>query len=380
MKNILFIHQSAELYGSDKTLLILLTHINRTLYNPVVVLPCEGLLTEKLKEIKVEYVVAPVLKLYRDIFKPKNVCRFVKEAFICLNRLNKLEKKYHFDIVYSNTLAVLSGGLFAKLKGIKHIWHVHEIIVHPTSVANLYPKLLFRFSDVVVCNSKATLINLTDRLPDLAQKSVVVYNGVAHHPKAINNAVKSDYGFKEEDVVLTLLGRISKFKGHKWLLSTYQSHLMKYPNLKLLFVGSPVPGQEAYLDEITAYIRQHGFEDRVTFISFTQEVSAIWQVTDIAIMPSYEPEPFGLVAIEAMLAKKPVIGANHGGLMEIIVDQKTGYLIEPNNNEKLAAAICSLTEDKAKRILMGEKGYERVIQNFSIQKYTSELEAIFNRL
>ena len=97
-------------------------------------------------------------------------------------------------------------------------------------------------------------------------------------------------------------------------------------------------------------------------------------------MPSYEPEPFGLVAIESMLAHKPVIGANHGGLMEIIVDQETGYLIEPNHQQKLAKAILTLTENKNLREQYGDNGYQRVIENFSIQKYTSELEEIFDTI
>ena len=60
--------------------------------------------------------------------------------------------------------------------------------------------------------------------------------------------------------------------------------------------------------------------------SDTTYMASIWDSIDIAVVPSTEPEPFGLVALEAMLAKKPVIAAKHGGLTEIIDENKTGFI------------------------------------------------------
>ena len=79
MKNILFIHQSAELYGSDKTLLLLLKHLDKTKFYPVVILPNDGPLKIELEKIKIEVHVAPVLKLYRKMFSPKNLITFFSD-------------------------------------------------------------------------------------------------------------------------------------------------------------------------------------------------------------------------------------------------------------------------------------------------------------
>ena len=71
MISILFIHQSADLYGSDKTLLQLLTYIDRTKFNPVVVIPIDGPLKVELERLNIEVYITPVLKLYRNIITPK---------------------------------------------------------------------------------------------------------------------------------------------------------------------------------------------------------------------------------------------------------------------------------------------------------------------
>ena len=109
MTTILFIHQSAELYGSDKTLLLFLKHLDKTKFKAVVILPFDGPLKTEIEKINVKVVVAPVLKLYRKMFSPKNVFQFFKDIQIGFRVINQLHKQHHFQIIYSNTLAVLLG-------------------------------------------------------------------------------------------------------------------------------------------------------------------------------------------------------------------------------------------------------------------------------
>jgi glycosyltransferase involved in cell wall biosynthesis len=379
MKNILFIHQSAELYGSDKTLLLLLKHLDKTKFNSVVVLPFDGPLKTELEKENIQVVIAPVLKLYRKIFSPKNILKFlidIKEAFKVLDELNK---EYKFDLIYSNTLAVLLGMIYSRKRQIKHIWHVHEIIVHPKIIASTFPKLLNKYADLIICNSYSTMKNLTDRTKMLEYKSVVIYNGIE---STMHNEIESKekFGFASQDLILTLVGRISRLKGHKWLLSTFINELSKNLEVKLLFVGSPVENQEYYLEEIEEIILDNKLINRVKIIPFTKDLSKIWSITDIAIMPSTEAESFGLVALEAMLAKKPVIGSNHGGLTEIIVNNETGFLVEPNNENQLAEAISKLIENPELREQLGNSGYLRAKSEFSVEKYVSSIENLFDKI
>jgi len=376
--NILIIHQSAELYGSDKTLLVLLTKIDRQKFNPVVILPFNGPLKEKLENEGITVVIAPVLKLYRQMFSPKNMITLFKGYKEAIKTLDKLHAQYKFDLVYSNTLAVLLGMLYAKKRNLKHVWHVHEIIVHPKLIANTFAYLLNKYATVVVSNSYATQNNLTMRQKGLEAKCVVVHNGLDSEGDGMAVTGQRElFGFKEQDIIITLVGRISRFKGHKWLLTTYINHF-KGSNVKLLFAGSPVPGQEYYLEELEVLINEHQLNNSVVILPFTQNIKAVWAITDIAAAPSTEPEPFGLVALEAMLAKKPVIAANHGGLTEIVVNNVTGILVEPGSEQDLAAAVQQLVNNAAQRSGMGTKGYERACKVFSQEQYIQGMVNVLN--
>lgn len=380
MKNILFIHQSAELYGSDKTLLLLLKYLDKTKYSPVVVLPFDGPLKLEIEKENITVVIAPVLKLYRKMFTPKNLLKFFRDIRTSVSILDNLNKQYNFDLVYSNTLAVLLGMIYARKRKIKHIWHVHEIIVHPKVIASFFPKLLNKYSDVVICNSFATMKNLVDRKRELEKKTIVIYNGIESEKSKAIIFSREDFGYNDDDIIITLVGRISRLKGHKWLLNTYLKHFDQKANVKLLFVGSPVEGQEYYLTDIEQFIIENKLEKRVKIISFTKNLSQVWKITDIAIMPSSEAESFGLVAVEAMLAKKPVIGSNHGGLTEVIIDYETGFLVEPNNVAALSVALSKLIDNPVLRKSFGENGYQRAIKEFSVDQYVQSFETIFSEM
>ena len=379
MKNILFIHQSAELYGSDKTLLLLLSKIDRLKYNPVVILPEDGPLKTKLENYGIKVIIAPVLKLYRKIFTVKNIINFFKDFRKTIKIVDSLNKEYKFDIIYSNTLAVLLGAIYTKKRKIKHIWHVHEIIVHPKIIALIFPKLLKNYSDLIICNSKATLKNLTDKEPKLNNKSRVIYNGLDIPTIKEINISKEEFGFNKKDIIITLIGRISRLKGHNWLLNTFKSKFFN-SDIKLLFVGSPVIGQEFYLVEIEEFISTNNLSNKVKILPFTSNLNPIWSITDIAIMPSTEAESFGLVALEAMLFKKPVIASNLGGLREIVKNNETGFLVEPNNEIELEIAIEKLVNNSILRNSMGENGFERAKQKFDLSRYIDKFEKTFEEL
>ena len=115
-------------------------------------------------------------------------------------------------------------------------------------------------------------------------------------------------------------------------------------------------------------------------IPFQNEIHKIWQAIDIAVVPSTEPEPFGMVAIEAMLAHKPIVASNHGGLTEIIENNATGFLVTPNSVQDLVIALEKLIQNELLRKEMGEKGYLRVTTAFSVEQYVDSFEKFFEKI
>lgn len=386
MKSILFIHQSAELYGSDKTLLTLVSELAGNDYLPIVVLPNDGPLKIALENIGIKVLIFPVIKISRKMFTPFNLLALPFQAFRSLIALKKISKKHEIEIVYSNTLAVLVGFLFAKMFNKKHIWHIHEIIEQPKFVSKIFAKLISSKTNTqLIFNSFATQAFWRRISSETMGANEVVWNGIENpkmntEPSIIEQNRFQYWQANDHDIVIGLIGRINKWKGHKLLLEAFQKISDKFPNTRVAFVGSCPPGQDHFLHEIKEQISQMQLENRVIIRPFQNNIFDVWTSIDIAVVPSTEPEPFGLVAIEAMLAGKPVIAANHGGLAEIIEHNETGILFEPKSCLSLIVALEELIIDEAKRKQFGVSGQARSQKYFSSLAYTNNIESIINRL
>ena len=88
---------------------------------------------------------------------------------------------------------------------------------------------------------------------------------------------------------------------------------------------------------------------------------------DILVLPSIAFESFGVVILEAMQRKVPVICSDVGGMKEIVINNITGLVVENNSVIGLSKAINILLNDEQKRLLMGQNGYERLINRFTIE-------------
>lgn len=385
MKNILFIHQSAELYGSDKTLLLLLKNLDKNKFKPIVLLPFDGPLKEALENENIEVVIAPVLKLYRKLFTPKNIFGFFKDIKVAFKIVNELHKKYQFTLIYSNTLAVLFGIMFAWKNNIKHLWHVHEIIEKPSLFKKAFVGLLSLKSNThIVYNSHATKV-FWEVNKSIIHKGAVIWNGIETNiPESSTSELseirKKLFLIQPNEIVLALVGRISRWKGQMILLDAFNNLVQKNDNIKLVFVGAPPPNQEKFQEDLEDRISSFKLNDKVLIIPFQNEIHKIWQAIDIAVVPSTEPEPFGMVAIEAMLAHKPIVGSNHGGLTEIIENNATGFLVTPNSVQDLVIALEKLIQNEFLRKEMGEKGYLRVTTAFSVEQYVDSFEKFFEKI
>jgi len=382
-KTILYIHQSAELYGSDKTLFYLVKEVNEQPdFNVIVVLPNNGPLKELLETNNIEVIVLSVIKVSRSMFTLTNIILLPYHIITSIKALKKALKGRELDIVHSNTLAVLLGAFYAKRYKVKHVWHVHEIIKKPKIVSNIYPFLVDKYSDLVVYNSNASKEFLCGKRASLNKKSKNILNGFDREldvtPLSEIDKIRTTlFQVEKSDVVLGLVGRINKWKGQHLLLESFSKLKNEFPDLKLMFIGSAPPNQDYLVEELQNKIYEYSLEKDCKIIPFQKNIWSIWDSIDIAVVPSTEPEPFGLVAVEAMLAKKPVIAANHGGLVEIIVPNETGYLFEPNNPIELENSIKKLLLNQSDIDSFSKKGYKRAINEFSLQKHVENFIELY---
>ncbi len=384
MKKILFFHQSADMYGSDKVLLSLVGGLDQSRFRPIVLLPCIGPLSEALERAQVEYHVVPLVRAERSMFSLSGILRVPVDAWRSVRAINRIISADTIHLVHSNTLAVLSGMMWARLHGVPHVWHVHEMIEHPRLVRKLYGWLLRLFSDKIICNSIATQNVILLDQPCIEKKISVVWNGMdrAEMPQSHEVAAfRERLGLSSSDVLVTLMGRINRWKGQSLLVDAAEIVDKNMPDrAHYLIVGSPPQGQEHFLSSLLARIKTSSAYSRITVMPYTSEIWTVWDATDIAVVPSTEPEPFGMVALEAMAAKKPVIAANHGGVTEIVIHSQTGILFQPNNANELAKAVQDLIENPEMRMAMGIGSFLRYQECFSLNAYVAGIAKVYDDL
>lgn len=381
-KLILYVHQSADLYGSDRVLLALVSKLDKVKFTPIVLLPVDGPLRNQLDAAGIECHVIAITRLARATLSVRGLLGLPIDLIKSLRAISRVLAGRKVNLVHTNTLAVLSAPLWARWHRVPHVWHVHEIIVHPAFVRKAYGYLLSWFADLIICVSHATKDNLVHDRPDLAKKIEVVWNGLEHNSSVDSYAVRAyrkQLNVGDDEVLVALVGRINRLKGQSVLVAAAGLLWVQgVRNVRYLIVGSSPIGQEHYQAALQSTISQSPAKTSITFQGFTSDVWRVWEACNIAVIPSTEPESFGLVAVEAMAAAKPVIAANHGGPAEIIVNGETGYLVAPSNVEDLAESIKLLATDAPLRKKMGDAGQARYSKEFTLNRYVANITKIYN--
>lgn len=383
-RTLLFFHESAELYGSDRTLLQLAEGLDARRWRCVVALPREGPLAVALRAAGAEVEVGPVGTFGRATLRPRGLWHAARAFPESVAFARALVRRHQPVLVHSNTIVVLSGALAARAEGVPHLWHVHEIFERPRWIARALARTVARLSTLVVCNSRATAEHLTHLAPDAAPHARVVANGCAGFaPSAVNadrESARRALGVPLDAAVVALAGRVNAIKGQALLLGACARLRARHPALHVVLAGDAPPGQGHFEATLDAAIVEHGLAAHVTRIPFRSDVDVVFAAADVVAVPSLAPESFGLVAVEAMSLARPVVAARHGGLAEIVVDGETGLLFTPRDELDLARALGELLDDPVRARRFGVAGQARQRTRFSVERYVREFDALYAEL
>lgn len=387
-KNIVFVSISSDMYGSSKVLLSLVMQMKKreAAYNPIVCMPYEpGPLKDILIKEGVLVIEMPVVKLNRSMLKSLKFFSLMREYFMAKKILKRQTKGMKIDIIQSNTLATLFGAFYCVFHRPKHIIHVHEIMDRPKVVSIFFKNVLRFLCDFVVYNSEATRDFYNGMAKSLTKKSTTIVNGVDRYETTISETEKEEirdrlFEAKEAHFLIGLVGRINRLKGHHLLLEAFKEIASRYPGARLCYVGSPPPGQEEFLTNLRKEIAASGVQDRVAIIDFQDRIFSILESLDLIIVPSTEPESFGLIVVEAMLAKRAVIGADIGGISTIIKHEETGLLFRPNGTEELVAAITRIIDAPEEKKQMEERAFQNAMAVYSTDAMFDKFNQLYQEI
>jgi glycosyltransferase involved in cell wall biosynthesis len=203
-----------------------------------------------------------------------------------------------------------------------------------------------------------------------------VLNGIdpaPWNPDIDGRPVREELGVPLGAPLLASVSRLFSWKGQRELVKALALVRREIPDVHCLIVGADerfVHGG-SFTEELQTLARELGVADRVIFTGKRSDVPRVMAACDVFSMPSFE-EPFGLVFLEAMAMKRPVIGVNNGGTPEVVEHGKAGLLSEPWNIEELSRNIVTLLRDPALRATMGEYGRSRVVDYFNAKRMAAD--------
>jgi glycosyltransferase involved in cell wall biosynthesis len=366
-RNVLVIHSAADLYGASKNLVRSLIAFQKINWNPITILPNDGPLVEEIKKLGLEVIIKDHGIIRRQNLSLKGVVSLLSQLGNSFRFLKTLMAERGITLIYTNSNANIVGGLLSKWTGTKHIWHVHEIITHPKWFKVLLELYNRFFGNLLVCVSQAVIDNhpLTPK-----RKLKLLYNGIDSKPFFhTTSTLKDELGLKEEVILIGMVARVSSWKGQKYFLDVASILLKNNPNLHFVMAGDAFPGYEYLYEEIHQHLLKLGLKNHVTDLGFRTDVANILIGLDIFMLPSILPDPLPTTVLEAMAAGKPVVATCHGGAVEMVKDSKTGYLVPWNDALIAAEQFQILIDNPEKRLEMGKKGRQRIIDYFSEENY-----------
>jgi len=331
--NILYVITKLELGGAQKQLLSLIRQLDKERFNPYLFTGYDGLLVDAardifgLKLILCRFLVWPIRPV-KDILALFFIYRFIKN-----NRI---------DIVHTHSSkAGMLGRWAAKAAGVKiiihtaHGWSFHSYQAKVTYYIYLFlEKLCASFSSAIIvvsCRDKNLAIQ---KVGGRADKYKLIRYAIDYEKFKNNREIsqgRKEFGLSEADLVV---GMVACFKRQKSPLDFIRlaSVIKKdFPAVKFILVGDGVLRKQ-----ISALIKELDLKEQIILTGWRNDIVSILSGLDVFVLTSLW-EGLPIVVLEAMALGLPVVATDTGGISEVLVEGKTGYLVRPQD-------ICALTE------------------------------------
>ena len=316
------------------------------------------------KNTKCKVVVEPKYKLASHIksddvlYLPRNN----KFPIFPALKLAKIINKYDIEIIHIHWIKDLITAILAKKISKKKPMIVYSRHMEMTRFKNdFYHKWLYKNIDMIHAVTLQVKEQLEKFIPqEVRPKIKKIYLGV-NEPIVDENKIielKKQYNLKDEFVV-GIIGRIEEAKGQYIVIEALAK--LKDLNIKVLIVGQTMDLD--YLESLKQKIKELHIEDKVIFTGFTRNVNEHIKLCNVTVLATPK-ETFGLVVIESMVNKVPVIAVSNGGPLEIIDDMKDGLFFDRSVDD-LILKIQLLYKDADLKQKIGLAAYQKIKTTFN---------------
>lgn len=385
-RRVLYIQPNSEVGGSDLALLRMIEALDPAQVAASVVLPQDGPLVARLRAAGADVHFVPMMQL-RTLPSVSYQSRYLFRFRPTVRAIARLIRTERVDFVHSNSLYSFYGAFAARAARVPHVWHVREI---PPAIPLARPalgRMVLALSTQVIAMTRACSEALFGRAAAAPGGKIrYLAEGLDLDTWSRTSAlrdIRGELGIAATTPVVGFVARLDPWKGLDVFLDAAAQVKLRSPDAIFLIAGDAPAGFEAYRDRMIARAAKLGLTDHVRFLGWRyrmDDIPALMASLDVFCHTSVQPEPFGLVIIEAMAMGCPVIAARAGGPTEIVTHGVNGLLTPVRNVVALADAVCTLLAQPEHRRALSDAGRARVEQHYSVPIFQAQLAQLYQEL
>lgn len=364
-----------EISGGNIIALRIIEEALRRKHEVIVNSPSSGKLTDILREKKIKVYNVNTARSFNFINSLKLAIILRKESINLV----------HSHVPLGGEVLIRLAGWFA---GVSVINHEHGL--SPLNANYLIRRYqLFLNSLSAKISRSASIAVSEDTRAGVIRRGIspqtvsLIYNGIFSEEKQAVSVGSRGEAAREFSVSLSAplvgqIGRLDKNKGQDILIAATQRVLKEFPNAVFFIVGEDFQNN-IYRKQLEGMADSLNVGSHIIFTGYRADIQDLMNMFDLFVLPSRK-EGLAVVILEAMAARKAVIAANVGGNAEVVVDGQTGTLIPPDNTERLAEAIIWHLKNPQASKAMGEKGYRRVKEYFSLSRMMNKIFDVYEQI
>ena len=296
------------------------------------------------------------------------------------------------DIVHARSRAPAWSCLIAtKLTRRKFVTTFHGTYNFKSDLKKWYNSIMVR-SDLIIAGSNFIFSHIKENYSKYLsnkKKFLVIFRGINtdyFNPKKIKesdkNLLKKKWNITDEKKIILLPGRLTEWKGQEMFIEAISLLKKNLPELEFIAVilGSD-QGRKIYKKKLIRLVEQHRLSANVIFVDHLKLMPIAYEISNVIVSSSIEPEAFGRVSVEAQSMEKPIVASNIGGSNETIINDKTGFLFESGDSKNLSEKlkeVLNLSELTLNGI--GAEGRKNIIAKFNVEKMCNTTYSEYKKL
>ena len=261
----------------------------------------------------------------------------------------------------------------------KFVTTFHGTYNFNNSIKKFYNSVMIK-SDLLIAGSNFIFSHIQENYEkylNRKKKFLVIFRGINTEyfdPETLKQAdvikLKNLWKLDDGKKIILLPGRLTYWKGQEIFIESLSKFRSTNPQIEFIgiILGND-QGRKVYGKKLERLVQQYRLSDVIKFVENCKIMPLAYELADIVISSSVEPEAFGRVAVEAQSMKKPIIASNIGGSNETIVNNKTGFLFESGSADSLSDMLTEVINlDTSTLNSIGNEGRKNVLKKFNIEK------------